>query len=219
MVSGSTFVGWGKVRFHIYRGVRHSDVLTASHFLFNWLKNWLELIGAAEIRKENCLTWGQQDGSLLVKLCNPFRHRVLFLAMMNKPVRNPTSSFSLNMFNKIDTVSECAWVSVTNVPESSFSQRAESYAHRLEAVKTALGYRLNSWWWLVSWSIGSCVCVLTWLTEQWDSSGLLYRITSFVPKGSILMMSPNVLPSGVSFQQVSWGRGYDSAVLNSFSTV
>lgn len=143
----------------------------------------------------------------------------LFLAMMNKPVRNPTSSFSLNMFNKIDTVSECAWVSVTNVPESSFSQRAESYAHRLEAVKTALGFRLNSWWWLVSWSIGSCVCVLTWLTEQWDSSGLLYRITSFVPKGSILMMSPNVLPSGVSFQQVSWGRGYDSAVLNSFSTV
>lgn len=43
------------------------------------------------------------------------------------------------MFNEIDTVSECAWVSVTNVPESSFSQRAECYARRLEAVKTSMG--------------------------------------------------------------------------------
>lgn len=58
---------------------------------------------------------------------------------MSKPVRNPTSSFSLNIFNKIDTVSECAWVSVTNIPEGSVSQRAESYSHRLEAVKTSMG--------------------------------------------------------------------------------
>lgn len=43
------------------------------------------------------------------------------------------------MFNKTGTVSECAWVSVTNIPASRVSQRAESYSHRLEAVKTSMG--------------------------------------------------------------------------------
>lgn len=131
---------------------------------------------------------------------------------MSKPVRNSTSSFSLNIFNKIDTVSECAWVSVTNIPEGSSHKEQKVILIVWRLWRPAWGYRLNSWWWLVSWSMGSYGCVLTWLTEQWDTSGLLYRVTSFVPKGSVLMMSPNVLPSEVSFQQVSWGRDYDSAV-------
>ena len=43
------------------------------------------------------------------------------------------------MFNKTDTVSVCAWVSVTNIPANSVSERAESYSHHLEAVKTSMG--------------------------------------------------------------------------------
>lgn len=61
---------WGKAGFYICMRA------AASHFVFNWLKSWLKLIGAAEMRKANCFTWGQQDGSVMVKLYNPSRHWV-----------------------------------------------------------------------------------------------------------------------------------------------
>lgn len=96
---GSQRVGlliWGKARFHICRGFRDSDVPTAAHFLFDWLKNWFKFIGAAEIRKANGLTPGQRDGGVMVKLCDPFRRRVAIsgdFAMTSKASKEPNVRF------------------------------------------------------------------------------------------------------------------------------
>lgn len=129
---------------------------------------------------------------------------------MSKPVRNPISSFSLNIFNKTDTVSEYAWVSVTKITiEQCLTKSRKLFPSSGGCEDQHGGTGTTAGGGL---SIGVMVDRQLWMRSHvadgaMDSSGLLYRATSFVPKGSILMISPNVLPLGVSFREVSWGAG------------